>query len=250
MHRSLPSRPEPQPLMWVMGVVLGMILAVMGVMGGVWWTKGRRSSHTLRNREDGLTKLNKPDVTGVGGEGMEGLCVNGVVQHTIYDSTGRYRGFAHLQQGDTYQTNCMITTTTAATASAAGAKPEPPAAYSKFSLSRKGRSSSSASSAATPSSGDALSKGAKDVMNGRRGTKGGEGANGRGGGDGSGRGTAKGGGGGDADEGNEGAGKKSEAPWRRVISQLTSPHESKFFEVWKIAATRQSRQTESTESVL
>ncbi|XP_063598917.1 uncharacterized protein LOC134775362 [Penaeus indicus] len=98
MHRSLPSRPEPQPLVWVLGVVVGVVVAVVGLMMGLWWTKGRRSSHTLRNTEDDVTKLKNQDLAGDLRGQTDGLCMNGVVQHTIYDASGRYKGFGHLQQ--------------------------------------------------------------------------------------------------------------------------------------------------------
>lgn len=64
LHPGLPSRPEPQPLVWVLGVVLGVVVAVVGLMMGLWWTKGRRSSHTLRNTEDDVTKLKNQDLAG------------------------------------------------------------------------------------------------------------------------------------------------------------------------------------------
>ncbi|XP_071528017.1 neural cell adhesion molecule 2-like isoform X2 [Panulirus ornatus] len=249
MHMSLPSRPEPQPLVWVSGVGVGVVVAVVGLMVGVWWSRGRHSSHTLRNRDDGPTKLTKPDVTGEGRDNVDGLCVNGVVQHTIYDATGRYRGFAHLQQNDPFQTSClMMTTTTAAptttaTSATAGAAPEPPAPQSRFSLSRKGR----LSSAAPPPTGDSGAKGTKEAMNGKRGTKGTEVHESGGKGDG------KGGGGGGGEDGNEEGRKTEAASWRRVINQLTATRpESKFFDVWKIAGVKQAGQppSSSTESVL
>nr|XP_045600488.1 hemicentin-1-like [Procambarus clarkii] len=233
-HLSLPSRPEPQPLMWVMGVVGGVVVAVMGVVVGVWWARGRRDSHTLRNREEGLLKLNKPDVTGggTGGDGTDGLCVNGMVQHTIYDSTGRYRGFAHLQPNEMYQSSCMMAPT--ATPAAPAVKPEATVTHSRFSLSRKGRPS------AAPSAVDASTNGDKETMNGNRGvTRGSE----------IGEGGSREAGNTEVDGAEEGS-KKREAPWRKVISQLTSPHDSKFFEVWKVAASRQSRQSTPSESIL
>ncbi|KAK8724401.1 hypothetical protein OTU49_011051, partial [Cherax quadricarinatus] len=157
------------------------------------------------------------------GDGMDGMCVNGVVQHTIYDSTGRYRGFAHLQQKDTYQSSCM-TTTPPESSAAAAAKSDPAGAQYRFSLTRKGRPPAAAPAVDTPMKG-----GRETINDKRRETRGSEG------------------GGGGGEEGTEGE-KNIETPWRRVISQLTSPHESKLFEVWKVAS-RQTRQ-EVAESVL
>ncbi|XP_042870544.1 uncharacterized protein LOC122252250 [Penaeus japonicus] len=130
-HLSLPSRPEPQPLVWVLGVVVGVVVAVVGLMMGLWWTKGRRSSHTLRNTEDDVTKLKNQDLTGELRGQNDGLCMNGVVQHTIYDASGRYKGFGHLQQCGAYP-SCHIDAT-----GSVGSVPAPTAA-SRFSFSKKG----------------------------------------------------------------------------------------------------------------
>ncbi|KAK8403324.1 hypothetical protein O3P69_000444 [Scylla paramamosain] len=69
MHKSLPSRPKPRRLVWVLGVVVGVVVGVAGAAAGVWWVRGRGSSHTLRNREDCMTKLHKPDLTDSSSEG-------------------------------------------------------------------------------------------------------------------------------------------------------------------------------------
>ena len=50
--------------------------------------------------------------------------------------------------------------------------------------------------------------------------------------------------------GGEGDKEKSEAPWQRVISQLTSSNEGKFFDVWRIPGVRSTRQQPPNESVL
>ncbi|XP_063848165.1 nephrin-like isoform X2 [Scylla paramamosain] len=246
MHKSLPSRPKPRRLVWVLGVVVGVVVGVAGAAAGVWWVRGRGSSHTLRNREDCMTKLHKPDLTGNGRDAGDAMGVNGVVQHTIYDSMGRYRGFAHLQQNDMYQ-NSMMTTSVAATSAATPTPSAPPAEppsslTSKFSLIRKGKPSTTPAPPIDPKCGT-------EAMNGRGvgAGIGGGGLGDRGGGSagGSGEGGSEGGRGGGGEE------EKSEAPWQRVISQLTSSsNESKFFDVWRITGVRSAKQQAPNESVL
>ncbi|XP_045111942.1 nephrin-like isoform X2 [Portunus trituberculatus] len=242
---GLPSRPKPRRLVWVLGVVVGVVVGVAGAAAGVWWVRGRGSSHTLRNREDCMTKLHKPDLTGNGRDAGDAMGVNGVVQHTIYDSMGRYRGFAHLQQNDMYQ-NSMMTTSVAATSAATPTPSAPPAdppssLTSKFSLIRKGKPSTTPAPPIDPKCGS-------EAMNGRGGGASiGGGLGDRGGG-------SAGGSGEGGSEGGRGAGgeeEKSEAPWQRVISHLTSSsNESKFFDVWRIPGVRSAKQQAPNESVL
>ncbi|XP_063848166.1 nephrin-like isoform X3 [Scylla paramamosain] len=181
-----------------------------------------------------------------GRDAGDAMGVNGVVQHTIYDSMGRYRGFAHLQQNDMYQ-NSMMTTSVAATSAATPTPSAPPAEppsslTSKFSLIRKGKPSTTPAPPIDPKCGT-------EAMNGRGvgAGIGGGGLGDRGGGSagGSGEGGSEGGRGGGGEE------EKSEAPWQRVISQLTSSsNESKFFDVWRITGVRSAKQQAPNESVL
>lgn len=217
-HLSLPSRPEPQPLVWVLGVVVGVVVAVVGLMMGLWWTKGRRSSHTLRNTEDDVTKLKNQDLTGDLRGQTDGLCMNGVVQHTIYDASGRYKGFGHLQQCGAYP-SCHIDATCSG-----GSVPATPA--SRFSFSKKGgRGAAAGKEGAAEGKGGRGSDAASHA--GKR------------------NGTGEGGGG----EGGEGA-RKPDGRWRRVISQLSSPHESRFFDICRLAGGKHSQQSQPSESVL
>lgn len=55
--------------------------------------------------------------------------------------------------------------------------------------------------------------------------------------------------GGGAGEGGEGA-KKPDGRWRRVITQLSSPHESRFFDICRLAGGKHLQQNQLSESVL
>ncbi|XP_050712699.1 pupal cuticle protein 36-like [Eriocheir sinensis] len=310
---GLPSRPKPKRLVWVLGVVVGGVVGVAGVAAGMWWMRGRGNSHTLRNREDCLTKLHKPDLTGNGRDTEDSLGVNGVVQHTIYDSMGRYRGFAHLHQNDMYQ-NSMLTPSAAATTTVTAAPSPPPAEVttstltSKLSLIKRGKPSATPAPPLDPKFGG-------EAINGKGGSGGGAlggigigsigglvgglgggvgsglvkdtrggiaeiggtalGITGGCGGDGkevvgsggssggvgsviSGAGTGYCSRGGGSDGVTTGSGATtgaekdiSEAPWQKMINQLTSStSDSKFFDVWRIPGVKNVRQHPPNESVL
>ncbi|KAG7157246.1 Nephrin-like 22 [Homarus americanus] len=63
MHKSLPSRSEPSPLMLVLAVIGGALLVVVMLLVGVWAVRGRRRhSHAHRENVHIPMKESNPDI--------------------------------------------------------------------------------------------------------------------------------------------------------------------------------------------
>ncbi|XP_066987521.1 uncharacterized protein [Macrobrachium rosenbergii] len=129
-----------------MGIGLGIVLTVVALLVGLWLARGRRSSHTLRNPDLDMNKTTNNAVIAGEARGInDGLCVNGLMHQTIYDSSGRYRGFAYMQQGENAGPGLVYSSSVAAASShqqqedqkqqqAADSHHHPPSFQSKLSL--------------------------------------------------------------------------------------------------------------------
>ncbi|XP_076061637.1 neural cell adhesion molecule 2-like [Oratosquilla oratoria] len=110
MHKSLPSRVAPSQVAWAVGVAVGSIVGAVGLLLLVSWCVLRaRSGGTdaeppstvlaTLGRKDKNPDLiaNKPSDSVVDEAATQRF--NGVLSHSIYDSSGRYRGqpTQHLQ---------------------------------------------------------------------------------------------------------------------------------------------------------